>query len=349
MSEALQIEELKRYIFHEMTEKECEALEERFFEDSDYFYEFLSLENDLIDCYAIGKISGKDLKRFEQSLAKSPERYEKIANARALQTLIAEENSVPIPASNLWERISSFFNFQKPVFQFAAGALAILVVCAAGFLIYKNWQAQNDFAEIETRREAERIEQENRRKQLEEEKKRLEKEQDEEKQKPLENINGNTQDANNNQQKEVEKRKNRIEEIKRKIERLPDKKAKPLPDSNEIIPSKELLAVAIIPTGKSGSTSAIPTGKVVGSGTKQKVKVTQILLAEKDFGSFEIVSNGETIAEGNIPEKAKSFVFFLQTDVTNFEIKVNERGVEGNSKTLGTYKLELSNAKTRTK
>lgn len=345
MPEASQIEELKRYIFHEMTENECESLEERFFEDSEYFYELLSLENDLIDSYVIGKISDNDLKRFEQSLAKSPKRNEKIANARALQTLIAEENSVPIPVPNLWERISSFFNFQKPVFQFAAGALVILVICTAGFLIYKNWQAQNDFAEVETRREAERIEQKNRRKQLEEEQKRLEKEQKEENQKQLENINSNTQDANNNQPNEQEKRKDRIEEIKRKIERLPDRKDKPLPNSNEIIPSKELLAVAIIPTSK-GGTVAEPKGELVGKGSNQKVRVTQKLPANKDYGAFEIVSKGEKIDEGEIPEKAKSFVFFLKTDVQNFEIKINERGVsDGSAESLGTYKLKLTKNK----
>lgn len=346
MLEASQIEELKRYIFHEMTEKEGEVLEERFFEDSDYFYEFLTLENDLIDSYAIGNISGNDLKRFERSLAKSPERYEKIANARALQKLIDEENSVsiPIPALGLRERISDFFNFRSSVFQFAAGTLAILVICAAGFLVYKTRQKPNDFAERETRREAERIEQENRRKQLEEEQKRLEKKQNEENQKQLENINSNTQDANN-QPQEKEKRKNRIEEIKRKIESLPDRKDKPSPNSNEIIPSKELLAVAIISTGK-GGTGFEPKGELVGKGAKQKVRVTQILSADKDYDAFEIVSNGEKIDGGNIPEKAKSFVFFLKTDVQNFEIKVNERGgSDGSAKSLGTYKLKLTKNK----
>jgi hypothetical protein len=77
MTETSQTEEMKRFVFYEMTEKEREAVEDRFFEDSDYFYELSELENDLVDSYVRGELIGTDLKRFEESLIKSPEKEQR--------------------------------------------------------------------------------------------------------------------------------------------------------------------------------------------------------------------------------------------------------------------------------
>ena len=91
MTETSQTEELKRYIFDEMDETERENLDERFFEDSELFYEYVELKNDLTDLYARNLLKGEDLQRFERSLAKTPAGREKIAIARTLQTLADEE------------------------------------------------------------------------------------------------------------------------------------------------------------------------------------------------------------------------------------------------------------------
>ena len=112
LNETVQLEEMKRYLFGELSEKEREKLEDRFFEDSDYFYELTELENELVDKYAQGKLKGSELTRFEQSLARSPDRREKIANARAIRTLIIDEKPALIPIATLGERISNFFGFK---------------------------------------------------------------------------------------------------------------------------------------------------------------------------------------------------------------------------------------------
>ena len=38
--------EMKRFLFQEFSEKEREAFEERFFADSDFFYDLMDLENE---------------------------------------------------------------------------------------------------------------------------------------------------------------------------------------------------------------------------------------------------------------------------------------------------------------
>ena len=155
LKETAQLEEMKRYLFGELAEKERETLEDRFFEDSEYFYELTDLENNLVDKYVQSKLSGDEFTRFERSLAKMPERLQKIATARAIQTLIGDEKPTPVPVPTLVERISNFFGFKMSVFQFVTASLAMLLAISTGFLLYKNSQINNDLAKLQASREAE--------------------------------------------------------------------------------------------------------------------------------------------------------------------------------------------------
>src|SRR5437868_12880968 len=89
-------EEIKKYLFHELTPGEQEKIEERMFEDNDFLYEVLDVENELVDLYVLGKFEGDELARFEKSLRSSPGRREKAATAAALQRCIAEEKQVKL-------------------------------------------------------------------------------------------------------------------------------------------------------------------------------------------------------------------------------------------------------------
>lgn len=330
MTETTQQKEMKRYLFHEMPETERAALEERFFEDSDYFYELVGLENDLVDRYVSGRLSGKDLAGFEQSLAKSPERRTKIANARALQTLIAEEKPAPVLAPTLWERAANFFNFRMPALQYATGALAILLACATGFLLYQNWQASRDFARLENERSREIAEKADLQRQIE---------QIRQQQEALAKQLETRSEENEVIKAEFDKKQLELEELKR---RLLEEKNNQSPKTGETAPLKPLLA-AIFPTGR-GEAAVKPVARVVIIGGKQRTKVTIPLPAGKDYGSYEITTaNGEKkIDSGAIAEGAKSFVSYLPPENTEFEIKVSERAAtRGSLESLGTFRLEL--------
>ncbi|HEX8737220.1 MAG TPA: hypothetical protein VF721_17945 [Pyrinomonadaceae bacterium] len=353
MTETSQIEEMKRFLFYEMAERERAALEERFFEDSEYFYDLLELENDLIDSYARGELVGKDLTRFELSLAKSPERREKVAGARAWQTLIAEENpksAVVVATPGLRERILNFFNFRSPNFQFAAGALAvILLAVAVGFLLYRNSRTNQEYSGTGNSQN-EIIEQENYLKQLEEEQRRLEQQRRNEENKRLpENANGSdVPETNTNQpQTEEEERKREIEKLRRKIEDLKQKKNQIPQNPNEKTSSKQYLAVAISSIGRGRDVASVPSAELVTIGGKQKIKITQALPEDKSYASFEIISNGKPVGGSrNIPEGAKSIEFLLQPEIEDFEIIVNEQvNTRGSSESLGTYRLKLTKNK----
>lgn len=330
MTEAQQTEEMKRYLFHEMSAEESDALEERYFEDAGFFYDLLELENDLIDRYAVGKLQGEDLVRFGKSLEKSPERLEKISDARVLQKLIAEEKSKPVAVPvvpSFGERIGGFFNFRISGFQLAAGALAILLVCAAGFWLYlnwQNWQTQPGFAEIERQREAERVDKENRLKQLEEEK-RIEDQRRENESNNLqaENSNINTQQNRDNQQSE--KRKKEIEKLKNELE---EKKTDiPPSNRNEVKSSNEVLAVAVLPIGE--NEISLTVGKV----DKAKARFTVKLPKDNNYASLIVVLKGKKIKTVNIVEGRNLVAFNLPRNVIND----NEIDIQAASNTMGSY------------
>ena len=73
------------YLLGGLEEPERIQLQQRLFEDDSYFALLLDVENDLMDAYAAGKLSGEDRQRFEACLQGTSEQREKLAFARALQ------------------------------------------------------------------------------------------------------------------------------------------------------------------------------------------------------------------------------------------------------------------------
>lgn len=294
MTEPSQIEEMKRYLFHEMPEKERETLEERLFENSDYFYELVELENDLIDSYARGKLDGKDRERLERSLAEMPERRAKIANARALQTLIAEEKNVsaPVAASTLWERISNFFNLKMSALQYATGAVAILLACATGFLLYQNWQERQEFAELQNRRQAELAEKE---KLLQEQITELES-----LKRRFENERGQNEILNEKIE-EIDNQKQQLEQQLKNIRRgnnQPDNK-----NTEPIAPPTQTLAsVFLLPGGgRGGAITQVPIKQSVRS-----INFSLQVPPESAAETFSVRLNGNPVAQNLKPRKTAS-------------------------------------------
>lgn len=148
--------EIKRYLFAEMTDEERLAIEERMLLDDRLFYEAADLENELVDLYAHRKLAGEDLTRFERSLEQIPERRQKIANAVALQTLIAEERpaETPIaaPANQTFRsRLAEFFTVKTPAFGYAMSVLVILF--AAAVLLLQNNRQNQELARLQSERQ----------------------------------------------------------------------------------------------------------------------------------------------------------------------------------------------------
>lgn len=152
--------EIERYLYFEMSEAEREQLEEKFFDDDEFFYSVVGLENELVDCYASGKLSRAELERFERALENAPERRVKIANAIALQTFIAEEKpqakTVAADVSvkqTFGQRLAQMFSLQTPAFAYAMGGLLFIFALSSIFLLLDNRRKSDELARLQTERQ----------------------------------------------------------------------------------------------------------------------------------------------------------------------------------------------------
>ena len=121
--------EIVRYLFDEMSDTEREQFEDRFAIDDDLFYEIASSENELVDRYVRGKLTDGERDRFERGLNANPARRQKVANARVIVELVADERP-EAKTITIAER-SGFIGrlFSLPAFQFASvGLIAILAL-----------------------------------------------------------------------------------------------------------------------------------------------------------------------------------------------------------------------------
>src|SRR5262245_27744698 len=80
-----------RYLLGQLPADETERLDEMSISDDDFVERSRSVENDLVDAYARGELSGEMLAHFESSFLASPARREKVRFAKALAGFEASE------------------------------------------------------------------------------------------------------------------------------------------------------------------------------------------------------------------------------------------------------------------
>jgi anti-sigma factor RsiW len=75
---------LARYLLGEVSTEERDEMEDRYLHDDDLFEELVAAENDMMDDYARGKLTGLEKEKFELNVLSNPERRERIQFARSL-------------------------------------------------------------------------------------------------------------------------------------------------------------------------------------------------------------------------------------------------------------------------
>jgi hypothetical protein len=84
---------LKRYVLGELSEDERDALEQRYFNDQQFFGLLLKVETELVDDYVRGRLSAADRANFERSYLQNPDRARRVKFAAALATRIDRSNT----------------------------------------------------------------------------------------------------------------------------------------------------------------------------------------------------------------------------------------------------------------
>lgn len=322
-------EEMKRFLFHELSETERDAVEERFFLGGDLFYELTDLENELVDRYALGKMSAAEIKRFEKSLQKSPERREKIANAVALQKFIAEQKSVIIQPT-LWERIADFFHIQKNLFQYATAALLILLMVGVGFLLYERARVANELARLRNEQNQRTGELERQENALQEQIRQAQ-EREQNLQKELENKNGQTQILN----EQIEREKSEKTRLERELEILRKEKGKsPIEKPKESPPQSPIIATLLPYSGGKGSGE--DTKPIRIKSNTEKIKLNLNIPTESTAKTFDVKLNGENIANGlkSFRGKSGNRVLFITLSTKKLDETEHSVTLTGNAETV---------------
>ena len=126
---------LVRYILGQVSREERVGLEERYFTDSDLFEELVATENDLIDAYARGQLSGVERFQFEGRFLATPELRERV---RAARSLAGYSSELPSSKSPRLGKLMAGENAMSPGLRFAFPT-AIIVV-----LIWVSWMTISD-------------------------------------------------------------------------------------------------------------------------------------------------------------------------------------------------------------
>jgi len=313
-------EEMTRFLFHELSEREREAFEERFFADGDFFYELADLENELVDRYALGKMSAAESSRFEKGLQKSPERRTQIANSVALSKFIAEQKSVDVQPT-LWEKIAGFFTVQKNLFQYATAALMVLLMVGVGYLLYERARVANELARLQNEQNERDGEIERQENALQEQIKQAQ-EREQNLQPELENKKGQTEILN----KQIEGEKNEKLKLERELEILRKEKAKsPVEKPKEPQPPSPIIATLLPYSGGKGGGDDTKVIRIKPS--IEKIKLNLRIPTESTAETFDAKLNGENIANGLKPFQSKSGNRFLAVNLPTKNLDETEHAV----------------------
>lgn len=321
------LEEMKRYLFHESSDAEREAMEEHFFSDEDFFYDLMELENSLADAYARGELAGDDAKRFAASLENSPERRAKVANAAALKSFISEENraaqkSVPVaapPAAGFWEKILAFFTGQMTAMQYASAALIFLLVCGTGFLLYERVRLNRELADLrENQKSVEEL-------QKQEQALQNQLNETRERERNLQDRIGEKQGESEVLTEQLEREKTQRERLENELERL-KKLQKNLPPPNQPLqPTIATIVLSPFLGSRGGSGNNVKTLKL--DSNIKSVAATLQLPKDANADLFLVRFKGKIVASSQKPRLTKSGLKFVTVTLPADQLSIGEDNV----------------------
>jgi hypothetical protein len=134
---------LVRYLLGALPADEAERLDERTFVEEELAERLQTVEDDLVDSYAAGTLTGERLRRFESFYLASPRRRSKAAFAKGLQGAIERSTRQPRPVPTTEPSVSRRRGFWWPL-----AAAAVLVV-ATGVLVQQNITLRRDLRDSE--------------------------------------------------------------------------------------------------------------------------------------------------------------------------------------------------------
>jgi len=136
---------LVRYLLGALPADEAERLDERTFVEEELAKRLQTVEDDLVDSYAAGTLTGERLRRFESFYLASPRRRTKAAFAKGLQDAIERSTRQPRPVPATKPQVSRRIG---RAFWWPLAAAAALVV-ATSVLVLQNITLRRELRDSE--------------------------------------------------------------------------------------------------------------------------------------------------------------------------------------------------------
>lgn len=160
-NQGLNDEVLSRYLLGSLPPEKAERLDELSIADDEFALRLDAVENDLVDAYARGDLSGDTLEQFQKFYLSSPKRREKVEFAKSLLRFtekaapaMAEAKSRPaIPNANPPHQILQgrllrrWFTVPGIGLQGGLAAAALVLLAAASYLFVENDRLKQQAAE----------------------------------------------------------------------------------------------------------------------------------------------------------------------------------------------------------
>lgn len=132
------------FLLGNLPEEEIEQLDEMSLADDHFANRLQAAENDLVDAYVRGELSGLSLTQFKSNYLRSSKRREKVQFAETLQRQL--NNSANI------DRSSSIATRSGPQWLLAAAAILVLSLCA--YLFFQNVNLHNQIQQMQAEKES---------------------------------------------------------------------------------------------------------------------------------------------------------------------------------------------------
>jgi cell division protein FtsB len=143
-------ESLVRYLLGQLSEEEQMRIEEKYFDDQEWFAQLEVIESELIDSYIRHQLSEKDCQSFENFFSQLPERRRKIAFAQAFQ-LFVEQKKEPQSIKEKAPLYRTFLHFiGHNRLSFASLVLVLLLLPGCFWLVFDNMQLRNRLQQVQT-------------------------------------------------------------------------------------------------------------------------------------------------------------------------------------------------------
>lgn len=126
---------LKSYLLGDLNPDEQQRLEQHLMTDSEAFEQLCWIENELIENYLEGSLSGLEKERFETFFLAAPERRQKLTFAKSLKRYVAAHK----PKKSYWavwsKAAQAVLPARNPVMKWALAASLMLVVAGGAWSI----------------------------------------------------------------------------------------------------------------------------------------------------------------------------------------------------------------------